>query len=450
MGGQMLRSTVSISVVLLLSTTAPAWSGAAELIFTRANQQRLCHGAGTVDPVVLARTMVEASTVPFDLLFIANPNGANRPIDDETFRYAATSDNPFGTGPAAATPEAIAATQRLTTTRMEVTGFVALGGSQSGGFVVANQLATDPTAADVLLRPDKVAIRCLSVPPAVAANDPAKQPNPSAEALAKRLLIRSEVTELGLPADKIAGIRGTTFSFARDDEKDTETLIADGTVGWKLLHGSNGPTDVSLIPYLKFKAANKEPGDKTSYLQPGLLADVFHIGEWYAARAGLHANEIIDSSDDSEQASLSAYVIPSFRIPRGDGTSFVLFGGYSRPIGPVAFRPEVQFLMQGRDIIQAGTNPALIGKTSYFGVGGKGILDVLILGVPMFQELRGRVEYTLMENFNVDDVNYLKATLMYPLFPSKRATLNLDYTQGRDPNTLLDEQRYTLGVALRY
>jgi hypothetical protein len=55
-----------------------------------------------------------------------------------------------------------------------------------------------------------------------------------------------------------------------------------------------------------------------------------------------------------------------------------------------------------------------------------------------------------MENFGVDDVNYLKATLMYPLFPSKRATLNLDYTQGRDPSTLLEEQRYTLGVALRY
>jgi hypothetical protein len=68
----------------------------------------------------------------------------------------------------------------------------------------------------------------------------------------------------------------------------------------------------------------------------------------------------------------------------------------------------------------------------------------------MFQELRGSVEYTLMDNFNVVDVNYLKATLMYPLFPSKRATLNLDYTQGRDPSTLLDEQRYTLGVALRY
>lgn len=446
----MRRSALWISVALLLSTTGPAWPGAAELIFTKANQQRLCHGTGTVNPVVLARSMVEASTVPFDLLFIANPAGVHRSIDDETFRYAATSDNPFGTGTPAATPEAIAATQRLMTTRLEVSGFVALGGSQAAGFVVANQLPTDPTSDDVLLQPDKVTIRCLSVPAAVAAKEPSKQPNPAAEALAKRLLIRSEVTELGLPADKIAGIRGTTFSFARDEERDTETLIADGTVGWKLLHRSNGPTDISLIPYLKFKAVNKEPGDKTSYLQPGLLADAFHIGDWYAARAGLHANEIIDSSDDSEQASLSAYVIPSFRIPRGDGTSFVLFGGYTRPIGPLAMRPEVQFLMQGRDIIQAGTNPALIGKSSYFGIGGKGILDVLILGVPMFQELRGRVEYTLMENFNVDDVNYLKATLMYPLFPSKRATLNLDYTQGRDPNTLLDEQRYTLGVALRY
>jgi hypothetical protein len=179
-----------------------------------------------------------------------------------------------------------------------------------------------------------VTIRCLSVPAAVAAKEPSKQPNPGAAALAKRLLIRSEVTELGLPADKIADIRGTTFSFARDDEKDTETFIADGTVGWKLLNRSNGPTDISLIPYLKFKAVNKEPGDKTSYLEPGLLADAFHIGEWYVARAGLHANEIIDSSDDSEQASLSAYVIPSFRIPRGDGKASCCSAATPAPSGP--------------------------------------------------------------------------------------------------------------------
>jgi hypothetical protein len=79
----------------------------------------------------------------------------------------------------------------------------------------------------------------------------------------------------------------------------------------------HGPTDLSLIPYLKFKAVNKEPGDKTSYLEPGLLVDAFHIGDWYAARAGLHANEIIDSSDDSERASLAAYLVPELPHPAG-------------------------------------------------------------------------------------------------------------------------------------
>jgi hypothetical protein len=104
------------------------------------------------------------------------------------------------------------------------------------------------------------------------------------------------------------------------------------------------------------------------------------------------------------QASLSAYVIPSFRIPRADGTSFVLFGGYTQPHRALRLEAGTTVPDAGRDIIQAGTNPALIGKSSYFGIGGKGILDVLILGVPMFQELRGRVEYTVMDNFNVVDV----------------------------------------------
>ena len=313
----MLRSKVLLALALLLLSTAPGWPGAAELIFTRAKQAQLCQGTGAVDRVVLARKMVEVSTVPLDLLYIANPDGVPRPINDQAILYAASSDNPFGTGPEAAKPEAIAATQRLSTTRMEVTGFLALGGAPADGFIVASSLPTEPSSDDVLLRPDKVTIRCQAVPATVAATKPSSQPNPAAEALAKRLLIRSEVTELGLPSDKIAGIRGTTFSYARDDEKDTETLIADGTVGWKLAHLSNGPTDLSLIPYLKFKAVNKEPGDKTSYLEPGLLVDAFHIGDWYAARAGLHANEIIDSSDDSEQASLAAYLVPELPHPAG-------------------------------------------------------------------------------------------------------------------------------------
>jgi hypothetical protein len=438
----MLWSSYTVFMAGVLLAAVPGSAGAAETIFTRENQRELCRG-GTVDRVALAGKMIDDANVPASLLRVVG-------VSDEALLMMATSDNPFGTGPAAATPAAIAATQRLTDTRLAASAYIALGGREADGYRVDSDLPTDPTSDDVLLRPDKVSVHCLPVTAAAAASDPSKRPNPGAEALSKRLLIRSEVSELGLPADQIAKIRGTTFSYARDDENDTETIIADGTVGWKLAYGSNGPTDLSLIPYLKFKAINKTPGDRTSYVEPGLLLDSLHISENYAARMGLHASDIIDSSNDSEQASLSAYVIPSFRIPRGDGTSFVLFGGYSRPIGPLAFRPEVQFLMQGRDIVEAGTNPALAGKSSYFGLGGKGILDLALVGVPVLQELRARVEYTLMENFNVDDVSYLKATLMYPLFPSKRSTLNLEYSDGRDPNTLLEEQRYTLGVALRY
>jgi hypothetical protein len=77
-------------------------------------------------------------------------------------------------------------------------------------------------------------------------------------------------------------------------------------------------------------------------------------------------------------------------------------------------------------------------------------VDMLLVGVPLFQKLRGSVQYTWMENFDVRSVDLFKAGVMYPLLDSDRISLNFDYANGRDVETLLEDERYTLGLAFRY
>lgn len=438
-GGASMRSLRKLTtfIILLCTWTGPAWPGPVIDIFQRSNQPEICsvrNGVDSVDPGYLAAKMVAASSIGADLQRQADPIGL------------LTRDAPFGSGPSATTPQALAAAQRLLAARMELTGFLALGGSKQQGYEVVNLLPRVPTSDDFFLQPDKVMMKCIRQ--VVATQPDATRHNLAAAALAKRLLVRSEVSELTLNQDQIAGIKGTTFSYAHDQVKGSDTVVADGVVGWKLMDFS-GQHRASVIPFFRYKSTSNEPNNTSQFIEPGVLVDAFYNGDRIAATAGLNLSRIIDNSDNSDQSNLSAFIIPSFRIPFG-ASDIVLFGGYMRPIGPLSLRPELKLMTAGRQIDSAGTNAALQGKDSYFGIGFDMRIDMLLVGVPLFQKLRGYVEYTGMENFGVRDVELFKAGLIYPLLDSDRMSLNLDYANGRDIETLLENERYTLGLAFRY
>ncbi|HZJ12605.1 MAG TPA: hypothetical protein VFD26_08150 [Methyloceanibacter sp.] len=454
---------VTIAFIFLLSSAGPAWSGAVISIFQRSNQPEICrfeNGVYQVDRMRLAQGMITASAIDPDLQRHAVPPGSAIGL--------LASNEPFGSGRFAATPPALAASQRLLTARMELTGFLALGGSRQEGYEVENRLARSPTSDDFFLRPAEVSIECIrlrtpqqqvrvdrsfvsgtpaTVQPVAPPAPTSEVPNFAAAALAKRLLVRSEILELVLNHDQVSRSKGATFSFGHDETDKEDTFIGDGALGWRVWR-YEGRNTASLVPFLNYKSTGKRETNLPEYIEPGIMIDAsFHKEGFAAAVGGLTASRIIDDGDGSDQANLSAFLIPSFSLPFGPRP---LFGGYIRVLGPMIIRPEIQLLAAARQIEDAGTNPALQGKDSYYGVGFNQRIDVMFTGVPLFQELRGYLEYRVMRNFGTRDADMFKAGVFYPIFGWDRLSLNFDYTDGRDLATLLEDTQYMLGLAFRY
>jgi len=220
-------------------------------------------------------------------------------------------------------------------------------------------------------------------------------PTDSAASLARRLLVRGDILELLIPQFERSRSKGATFSFAHDNVDSEDTFIGDGTVGWELwgYRPQQYPTafpylqNAKVVPYFKYDSTGKQATDLPEYIEPGVMINAYlHKNGSFAANAGLTASRIIDDNDGSDQSSLSAYMIPSF---------------------------------------------------------------IMFTGLPVFQNLRGYLEYRLMHNFGVRDADLFQAGLYYPLF-GELLSLNFDYSDGRDLATLLEDERYMLGLAFRY
>jgi hypothetical protein len=471
---------IAAATVLLVSSPGPAWSGVVIDTLQPKNQNQICrfeNGTYRVDPVRLARSIVAAAAIAPDLI-----DSRDRPDDVISLLV---KDQPFGTGSAAVTPLALAARERLLAARMELTGFLVLGDADLArldGYSVVNAQGRRPTSDDLFLRPDLIYIRCDRLGPQqqqafvsphgpgstaerspAAAKPWALAPASSVPAVAKqspaswarRLLVRGDILELLIPEIERGRSKGATFSFAHDDVDNEDTFLGDGTLGWDLwrYEPQRYPTafpylqNAKIVPYFKYDSTGKQSTELPEYIEPGVMINAYlHKQGSFAANAGLTASRIIDDNDGSDQSSLSAYIIPSFALPVGPSP---LFGGYIRLFGPMIVRPELQLLASGRQIEDAGTNPALQGEDSYIGIGFNQRIDVMFTGLPVLQDLRGYLEYRLMHNFGVRDADMFQAGLYYPLL-DELLSLNFDYSDGRDLATLLEDTRYMLGLAFRY
>ncbi len=468
---------LAIAAFLLTVFPDPAWPGVVIDTLQPNNQNEICrleNGTYRVDPMLLARSIIAAGAIAPDLL-----NQGDPPNDVISLLV---KDQPFGTGSSAAAPPALAARQRLLAARMELTGFLVLGDANLAnldGYSVVNAQGRRPTSDDLFLQPNALYIRCdrLSAPqqqslaPPVEPGSTAERtpvtaqpwalapasapPTQSATSLARRLLVRGDILELLIPQLDRSRSKGATFSFAHDTVDAEDTFIGDGTVGWELwgYRPQQYPKafpylqSAKVVPYFKYDSTGKQATDLPEYIEPGVMINAYlHKKGSFVANTGLTASRIIDDNDGSDQSSLSAYMIPSFALPVGPSP---LFGGYIRLLGPMIVRPELQLLASGRQIEDAGTNPALQGKDSYFGVGFNQRIDIMFTGLPVFQNLRGYLEYRLMHNFGVRDADLFQAGLYYPLF-GEFLSLNFDYSDGRDLATLLEDTQYMLGLAFRY
>lgn len=270
----------TIALILLLSSSGSAWPGAVIDIFQQQNQPEICrveNGSYIVDRMLLARRVVDASAIGPDLLRQGDP-------PSNVISLLAT-DEPFGSGRFAATPPALAATQRLLTARMELTGFLALGGSKREGYIAVNRLPRSPTSDDFFLHPNDVYIECVrhlqprqqeafidrgaassaAAAPAPVTTPASKVPNFSAAALARKLLVRGDILELVLAKTQVDRSKGASFSFGHDDKNGEDTFIGDGTIGWKLW-SLEGEQNASVIPYFNYKSTGKQETGLPEYI----------------------------------------------------------------------------------------------------------------------------------------------------------------------------------------
>jgi hypothetical protein len=168
------------------------------------------------------------------------------------------------------------------------------------------------------------------------------------------------------------------------------------------------------------------------------------------ADTGLEVNVPIDDVLGSRQLFISASARPSVRF----GKCPILFGGYLPLIGPLALRPDIRGFFEARDVLDAGTDAALLKQNVYYGVGFDASLKMRFPFVPMLSKFSAEVGYKQMrlfeQNVNFDNVIMREASLTYEPVESANYVIKGTYANGRDLVTFQEQKTFSAQLGIKY
>lgn len=291
--------------------------------------------------------------------------------------------------------------------------------------------------------------------------DQAAGTDPAAKLL-KKVIVRKGVADIKAKSDDISKVNPATLSYARDDVAKTRTLTGEGLVGVAFTGSAaddkksapgSAPYWYSIVPYVYTKQFDVEPNSNSkkdiSYVMPGIAGNLILVTPDLRTSLAiqLDASTTIDDKQDSLQSIATLRLAPGFTI----GNMPVLRAPLPL-VGNLALYPEVAGVFRQFLIHDAGTNPDLVGKTSFSSVGFDAttllywtdtstVLSTFVLKAGyIYRDSSG----------TTPDVIRRTAGLSVAPFGNKNVTVELDYAHGRDENTFQLEQRWSAGLGIRY
>jgi hypothetical protein len=282
--------------------------------------------------------------------------------------------------------------------------------------------------------------------------------------IAKNIIVRKGVSDIKVKTDDITKVNAATLSFAKDDVAHTTTVAAEGLVG-VVIAGTGAdkglaPRDAtdpfywySITPYVFHKRFDLEPDSKSkkdvNYVMPGISGNVIVVtpDRRTSLAIQLDASSVFDAEQDAHYSMATLRLSPGFTIGEQP---------FLRAPLPLAsyltLYPEIAFVAQQFLIHDPGANKDLLDKTSFTGIGFDASAQLYWTDASSILSgftLKGAYKYR--QNFGlVPDVNRVSAGIAYSPASSKNITIELEYVNGRDENTLQQEERWGASLGIRY
>lgn len=464
-----MKASVVLVALLLGPLGASAWAQGVKGIFVPDRRDELC--APTKDPRVvsptrLAQAMIEEAQVPISLIDRANPSGIadGNVTPDELFTAMIKGINNekfFGKFTEFGSRARDADTRLLHVTEA-LQSFLREGGSLKQGYVPykgGTPLPKNPNDAprieEVFSASPVIEIRCEArageMPPAaVEATGFDDVVGRLVGEVRKRLRVRAKLDDLRIDnPDDIKDLDSAEISFNHDDKASQDTFKIKGVIGWDLGKFAGWNT----LPYVKYERTDISPDNPderdVNVLSPGLLANrQLTLGDRGTADIGVSAEATLDFAQRSRLFKLHVFAEPSFTLDVG-GRPLQLFGERLR-FGRLGVRPNIKPMLDLVQVIERGSNPALVDARTYVGVGADLELKLRLLDTPVLENILLTARYWHLQLFgaHLANAHRLSTSLAYEITPG--ISLKFSYEDGNNRDTFQEERYYNIALGLKY
>lgn len=467
-----LRACLVITALGACSERAFAGVDLDKSVFTKGNMKRLCVTSGgrkVVSRAALANWLLDEARA-FDSLdqkirLLRRASADGQPVEGdpttENVIYFVSSSRPFGPNREYSKEEREVTFQQLPIL-IGLTQWLAGQHAPNENYKVVGG-TTPPDPERYFQKESPYEIVCKSKKPGGGSGGGGAKGGGGAGSWTKNVVVRKSVPDIAVPSTKLKKANGAQFSYKDDGIKDKQTISVEGLVGFVIAGtGADRAHELSsrsalaeprelywfkVVPYVYYKNVTQTPSSKSDidYFSPGVTGNLTYINKsgTFSFDSQFEGSATLDQEHDSDVYNFGVRFSPSFY----DGHT-VMFGA---PIGmgPFAVRPDLALVAREYVIGSRGTNPALAGVNSYTGLGYDAEMHVYLdTPVTVISNFVGKAAFLYRYNSNgVVDINRFTAGLSYVL--NKNFTVDLDYTRGRDVNTLQDEDKWTAGLSFR-
>ncbi len=240
-----------------------------------------------------------------------------------------------------------------------------------------------------------------------------------------------------------------TFSYARDYEKNSKNVAADGVVGYRI---------GNVTPFFGYKFLDRKGGDEDiEVISPGIQysALVFDqkpkLGEKERIFVQLRSNlfTAFDLNNDAQRLAFDATFEPGFSI----GTNLISFGAYTAPFdGPVWIRPSIRPLLEASHVFDEGSNKQFEDAEDFFGVGTEAGLKLKVPTVPVLDSWLLNFDYRVLQLVAGDDETYdfFDVSLNWTPKDVPYFGISLSYKEGQNGFTFQDQETFSVSIGARF
>lgn len=475
-----MRISKRLSAICVCTLLSPAALGALskearagvdlnQSVFTKGEMKRLCMTSGdrkVVNRKVLAERLKNLND-PFDTLdqeirLLRRASAEGNPIEgdptSENVIYFVSSSDPFGVN-REYTAEELEVRGRQLPVYLALDQWLANKHAPNENYeVVGGSPPADPERYFQKESPYEIVCKSKKAGGGAGAKEGGASGN-----WTKNIVVRKGVADIATPSTKLKKANGAQFSYKDDGIKDKQTASVEGLVGF-VLAGTGAdaadelarrasraePRDLywfKVVPYVYYKNVSQTPKSKSDidYFSPGVTGNLTYINASgsFSFDSQLEGSATIDQEHDSRVYNVGLRFSPRFY----DGHTVWL--GAPIGFGPLLVRPDLALVAKEYVVGSRGSNPELSKVSSFVGLGYDADLQLwLNTPVSLISNFIAKAGYSHRYNSNdVVDVRRYTAGLSYVI--NKNFTVDVDYTRGRDVNTLQDEDKWTAGLTFR-